>query len=1313
MENLPLNETPTSVAPKVFLLERIIEASARNLFLVAILVIFGIAGGIWALNKTPLDAIPDLSDVQVIVYTDWEGRSPDLVEDQITYPISTRFIAAPKVKFVRGESMFGKSFIYVIFEDGTDIYWARSRVTEYLSAVRGMLPEGVNPLIGPDATGVGWVFEYALVDKTGKHDLSELRSFQDWHLRYALESVKGVSEVAPVGGFVKQYQVDLDPNKLSAYGIPISEVVNKIRMSNADVGGKIFEIGSTEYYVRGRGYIKGIADIENIPLKTEKGTPVFIKNVGAVHLGPDIRRGVAELNGEGEVVGGIVVMRYGENALRVIDGIKKKLEEIKPSLPEGVELVTTYDRSQLIKRSISTLREKLIEESIVVALVCLIFLWHIRSALVAIITLPIAIILSFIPMYWLGLTSNIMSLGGIAIAIGAMVDSAIIMVENAHKFLEHFREEKGRDPTSRERTDVLIAAAKSVGRPLFFALLVITVSFIPVFSLEAQEGRLFKPLAFTKTFSMFFAALLGVSLVPVLMLLFVRGKITPEAKNPINRFLIWAYQPFVHFVLRFRWLTILVALILIGVTIIPFAKLGKEFMPPLNEGDILFMPTAVPGMTVAEATKVLQVQDRMLREFPEVESVFGKAGQSETSTDPAPVSMFETVLRLKPPDEWRPGMTWEKLIAEMNDKIKTPGMANIFWMPIQTRTEMLTTGFRSVLGIKVFGPDLGKIQDVAVQLEKILGELPKTRSAFAERTTGGYFLDITPNREVAARYGLTVGDVNDIIETAIGGKTISTTVEGRERYPISVRYARDFREDLDALKRVLVPLPMSASPAMPPAGASGMSKTKPNAEMTGGGTVAHVPISMLADISYKTGPPSIRNENGQLVGFVFVDITSDDIQGYVDEATKKINASMQFPPGYYIQWAGQFEYLKSAEERLKVVVPFTLLIIFVLIYINTKSAAKTIIVLLAVPFSLVGAFWFLYLLGYNLSMAVWVGLIALAGLDAETGVVMLLYLDHAWEKFRDSGRMCTMGDLQEAVIEGAVHRIRPKIMTICAILFGLLPIMWSPTTQSGADVMKRIAAPMIGGVVTSGILELLIYPVIYVVWRKRYLPKEGRSSMTVTEVVERRPKQVVDETQAKTPTSSRIRNVIIALVVLALLGFAAFVAWQKFAPKTAEPTAEPQSLPAAKVQLNDSQLAAARTFFTAADAASASLANDDLNAFNQAAAKLPPAAAELQKAFDQNHPWHGFAEQISKASTLPQAASLEDARKSFYPFTAAATDFAKAARKQNDGFASLKIYKCPMAAKAGQTSFWLQSQGPLHNPFYGAKMPDCGSEVTP
>ena len=1054
----PAAEPVVTPAPQSeTVIERVIDWSARNKFMVFILTFFAIAGGLYGLFHTPLDAIPDLSDVQVIVYTDWEGRSPDLVEDQITYPISTRFIAAPKVKFVRGESMFGKSFVYVIFQDGTDIYWARSRVIEYLNSVRGSLPEGVNPVIGPDATGVGWVYQYALVDDTGRHNLQELRSLQDWNLRYALESVKGVAEVASVGGFMKQYQVDLDPNALAAYDIPLSRVVEAIRMSNADVGGKIFEIATTEFYVRGRGYIKSVGDIENIVLKVANGTPVYVKNVGNVHLGGDLRRGVAELDGRGETVGGIIVMRYGENALNVIDGVKKKLEEIKSALPEGVRIVPVYDRSELIRAAIHTLREKLVEESLIVALVCIVFLWHVRSALVAIITLPIAIILSFLPMFWLGLTSNIMSLGGIAIAIGAMVDAAIIMVENGHKELEHFRDRHGRDPNAAERVETLIHAAKSVGRPLFFSLLVITVSFIPVFSLEAQEGRLFRPLAFTKTFAMFFAAVLGVTLAPVLMLLLVRGKIVPEHRNPVNRFLIWVYRPCVNAVLHMPKLTLFIALLILAGTVYPYLQLGTEFMPPLNEGTLLYMPTAVPGISIGEATKVLQVQDRAIKNVQEVATVFGKAGEAETPTDPAPLSMFETVVTFKPKEQWRPGMTWEKLIAEIDAVTKTPGMANIFWMPIQTRTEMLTTGFRSKLGIKIFGPDLGGIQEVGGQIEKALAGFPNVRSAFAERTTGGYFLDLTVNREAAARYGLTVGEVNDVIETAIGGKVVTTTVEGRERYGVSVRYARDFRENLESLKRVLVPTP----------------------------TGAQVPLGLLADVATRTGPPSIRNENGQLVGFVFVDVTTEDIAGFVREANARLAERVKFPPGYYVQWAGQFEYMKAAEKRLAVVVPFTLLIIFLLIYMNTRSAVKTAIVLLAVPFSLVGAFWLIWALGYNMSVAVWVGLIALAGLDAETGVVMLLYLDHAWDKWRAEGRMHTLEDLYGAVKEGAVQRIRPKIMTVCAILFGLVPILWSPASQAGADVMKRIATPMIGGVITSAVLELLIYPVIFVLWRRR------------------------------------------------------------------------------------------------------------------------------------------------------------------------------------------------------------------------------------
>ena len=1045
------------------MIERVIAASVRNRFLVFVFTLFAIAAGIYALVHMPLDAIPDLSDAQVIVYTDWEGRSPDLVEDQVTYPISTAFIAAPKVKFVRGESMFGKSFVYVIFQDGTDIYWARSRVIEYLSSIRGSLPEGVNPTIGPDATGVGWVYEYALVDDSGKLDLSQLRSIQDWNLRYALESVKGVAEVAPVGGFVKEYQIDVDPNALSAHGVPLSDLVARVKSSNGDVGGKTFEVSTSEYFVRGRGYFKSIADIENVVLKVENGTPVYVKNVGSVHLGGALRRGVAELDGKGEAVGGIVVMRYGENALTVIDGIKRKIDNIKSSLPPGVRIVPTYDRSELINRSIATLREKLIEECIVVALVCLVFLWHVRSALVAIITLPIAILASFIPMFYSHLTSNIMSLGGIAIAIGAMIDAAIIMVENAHKSLEQFREDHGREPNDGERIEVIVAAAKTVGRPLFFSLLVITVSFLPVFSLTAQEGRLFKPLAFTKTFSMFFAAILAITLAPVLMTLLIRGKIAPETKNPLNRFLISIYEPALNFVLRFRGLVLLGALALLVLTIFPFARLGKEFMPPLNEGTLLYMPTAVPGMSITEATKILQIQDRLLKKFPEVTTVFGKAGQAETATDPAPLSMFETIISLKPFDQWSRGMTWDKLVAELNVNLRTPGMANIFWMPIQTRTEMLTTGFRSALGIKVFGPDLQGIESLAHQIETAIVDLPDTRSVFAERTVGGYFLDFDVNREAAARYGLTAGDVNDVIETAIGGKTITTTVEARERYPIRARYAPDFRQDLDSLKRVLIPTP----------------------------TGAQIPISLVADIRYRTGPPSIRNENGQLVGFVLIDPATSNIDGYVRHAAKRIAERVKFPAGYHIEWAGQFQYIKQAEERLKIVVPLTLAIIFILIYFNTRSVVKTGIVLLAVPFSLIGAFWLLWLLGYHMSVAVWVGLLALAGLDAETGVVMLLYLDHAWEKFRAEGRMKSRGDLRAAIHEGAVQRLRPKVMTACAILFGLLPIMWSPITQTGADVMKRIATPMIGGVITSTLLELLIYPTIFLMWRGREVGDES------------------------------------------------------------------------------------------------------------------------------------------------------------------------------------------------------------------------------
>ncbi|MDD5260907.1 MAG: CusA/CzcA family heavy metal efflux RND transporter [Methylacidiphilales bacterium] len=1042
-------------------IERLTVWSGRNPFLVCILVILGVAWGFNSIRHTPLDAIPDLSDVQVIVYTEWEGRSPTLIEDQITYPISSKFISAPKVKFVRGESIFGKSFVYVIFEDGTDIYWARSRVIEYLNSVRGTLPEGVNPTIGPDATGVGWVYEYALVDESGKNDLAQLRTFQDWTLRYALGSVKGVSEVATVGGYVKQYQINLDPNALLSHKVTIQEVVEAVQKSNRDVGGKTFEVATTEFYIRGRGYFKSLEDIEHVAVKTDStGDPILIKHLGTVSFGAEMRQGVADYNGRGETVGGVIVMRYGENALNVINGVKKKLKDLEPALPPGVKVVPVYDRSELIEKSIDTLREKLIEECVIVALVCILFLWHFRSSMVAIVMLPVAIVLSFIPFQHLNLTANIMSLGGIAIAIGAMIDAAIIMIENAHKHLEKAREAAGGvDPSGEHRTQVILEAAMKVGRPLFFSLLVITVSFIPVFTLEAQEGRLFQPLAFTKTFSMFFAALLSVTLVPVLMLWFIRGKIAPEAKNPVNRFLIWIYKPLVELVLKFRWPVLLLALVILGTTAYPVLKLGSEFMPPLNEGTILFMPTATPGMAISEVSRVLNVQDRMIMEFPEVKSAFGKAGQAETATDPAPLSMFETTIQLKPKEEWPAGMTWEKLIAEMNEKLKLPGLANVFWMPIQTRTQMLTTGFRSNLGIKIYGKDLGQINAVGEEIEQALTGFPDVRSVFAERALGGRYLDVTVKREALARYGLRVEDINDVLEMAVGGSTITRTVEGRERYPVAVRYARDYRDDISALGRILVGTPQGAQ----------------------------IPLSEVADIRYTFGPPEVRSENGQLVGFVFVDTTASDMVGFVQKAAEQIREKVKFPTGYFMEWAGSFEYFLRAKERLMLIVPFTLLIIFILIYMNTRSLIRTGIVFLAVPFSLIGAFWLLYLLGYNMSVAVAVGLIALAGIDAETGVVMLLYLDQAYDEHKAQGRMNSQSDLIAAIREGAVQRIRPKMMTVCAILFGLLPILWS--TGTGADVMKRIATPMVGGVVTSAILELLLYPVIYLLWRSPGLAK--------------------------------------------------------------------------------------------------------------------------------------------------------------------------------------------------------------------------------
>jgi Cu(I)/Ag(I) efflux system membrane protein CusA/SilA len=1036
-------------------IQRIIEWSAKNPFLLGLAAIGLSLWGVWAVYHTPVDALPDLSDVQVIIYTTWEGRSPNLIEDQITYPLVTSMLGAPHVRSVRGASDFGFSYVYVIFEDGTDLYWARSRVLEYLSKIGGRLPEGVTPILGPDATGVGWVYQYALVDRTGRHDSAELRSFQDWFLRYQLQSVPGVAEVASIGGFVKQYQVAVDPNKLLAYHIPLTRVIEAVRMSNSDVGGRAIEMSEREYMVRGRGYLESIDDVQIVPLGTSAtGTPILLRDVATIALGPEMRRGVTELNGEGEVVGGVVVMRYGENALAVIDRVKAKLAELQPSFPEGMTVVPTYDRSDLIRRAIATLREKLIEVSIIVSLVSIVFLFHFRSALVAILTLPLALLLSFIAMQALGLSSNIMSLGGIAIAVGAMVDAAIVMIEGAHQRLEQ-DPVAARDPV--RRREIIIGAAKELGRPLFFSLLIITVSFLPVFTLEAQEGRLFKPLAFTKTFAMFFASVLSITLVPLLMVALIRGHITPTAKNPINRALVALYAPVARLALRYDAVVVILALLLVAVTLPIYRSLGSEFMPPLNEGTILYMPTALPGISITKATQVLQQQNALLKTIPEVETVFGKIGRAETATDPAPLSMTETTITLKPESQWRPGMTWDKLIAEMDRLVRLPGMPNIWWMPIQTRTEMLATGVRSAVGIKILGRDLDDIDRLGQEIEGALADLPGTRSAFAERVTGGYYLDITVDRRQAARYNLSVAEVEDMIEAAIGGVNVTTTVEGRERYPVNVRYAREFREDPESLKRVLVPTPSGAQ----------------------------IPLAQLATIDVVMGPSMVRDENGSLSGIVYVDVVGRDLGGYVHNAKRRIAERVKLPAGTSLIWAGSYQYLLRAQDRMKIVVPVTLLLVFVLLYLNFRSVAQTLIVLLSIPFAVVGSMLLLGMLGYNLSVAVWVGIIALAGVAAETGVIMLIYLDEAHDRWQAEGRLRTRADVVESVIEGAVLRVRPKAMTVAAIIFGLLPIMWSH--GAGADVMKRIAAPMIGGMVTSTLLTLIVIPVIYAWWRGRSL----------------------------------------------------------------------------------------------------------------------------------------------------------------------------------------------------------------------------------
>ncbi|MBP1152409.1 efflux RND transporter permease subunit [Methylocaldum sp. RMAD-M] len=1027
------------------MLARIIEWSARNVFLVLLATVFAVFAGIYSVVKTPLDALPDLSDAQVIVYTEYPGQAPQVVEDQVTYPLTTAMLSVPRSKVVRGFSFFGASFVYIIFEDGTDIYWARSRVLEYLNFAAKRLPMGLTPTLGPDATGVGWVYQYVV--QGARHTLAELRSLQDWFIRYQLAKAHGVAEVASVGGFVRQYQVVVDPRRLQAYGIPLSTVSETIRASNRDVGGRVVEMSETEYMVRGKGYLRGIGDLEKLVLKAENGTPVLLRDVARVELGPDERRGLTELNGEGEAVSGIAMARYGQNALDVIRNVKEKLAEISSGLPEGVSVEAVYDRSGLILRAIANLREKLVEETLVVAAVCIVFLLHIRSALVAIVMLPIGVLIAFIVMHLLGINSNIMSLGGIAIAIGAMVDAAIVMIENAHKHLE-------RAEPHENRLAIMIKAAREVGPALFFSLLIITVSFLPVFALEDQEGRLFKPLAYTKTFAMAGSALLSVTLVPVLMLLFIRGRIVPEHKNPVSRVLIWLYRPVIAFVLRWKKLTIAFALLVLAVTAYPLSKLGSEFMPTLNEGTLLFMPMSLPGLSLTKAAEIMQIHNRILKTFPEVESVFGKAGRAATATDPAPLEMFETVVNLKPEDRWRPGMTTEKLIAEMDRATQMPGVTIAWTMPIKNRIDMLSTGIRTPIGIKVFGNDLTEIERLATEIESVVRTVPGTTSAYAERITGGYYLIIEPNRLALPRYGLSIGALQDVVASALGGETVTTTVEGRERYGVIVRYPREFRDSPEAIAtQVLVPVPSGAM----------------------------IPLGQVARIGLNKGPASIRTENALLSAYIYVDLRDRDIGGYVTDAQRAVRERVKFPPGYYVTWSGQFEYMERAKAKLRIVVPMTLLIIVVLLYLNFKRVTETVIVLLSLPFSLVGGIWLMHWLGYNLSVAVAIGFIALAGVAAETGVVMLIYLDQALNKLKErraaAGERFSFSDLHAAIMEGAVERGRPKVMTVVAIMGGLLPIMWGSGT--GSEIMRRIAAPMVGGMVSSTLLTLIVIPAIY------------------------------------------------------------------------------------------------------------------------------------------------------------------------------------------------------------------------------------------
>ncbi len=1142
------------------MIRAIIDFCARNRMIVFVATVFAIAGAWYSVSHIPLDAIPDLSDVQVIIFSEWMGRSPDLVEDQVTYPIVTSLLSAPGVSAVRGFSMFGMSFVYVIFDEGTDIYWARSRVLEYMKQFEGKLPQGVTPTIGPDASSVGWVFQYALVDSSGQHDLADLRTFQDFNLKYALASVPGVAEVATLGGYQKQYQVEVDPDKLRAYGLSIGDVTRALRQSNADVGGRVVELTGREYYVRGRGYIQSLDAIRKVSLgANSSGTPLLLGNVATVSFGPDIRRGVGDLDGIGEAVGGTVVMRYGQNALDVINRLKAKIEELKPSFPAGVKLVTVYDRSALIHRSIHTLKHTLIEEGIVVALVIMIFLLHFRSSLVPILTLPIAVGLSFVPMYLFGINSNIMSLGGIAIAVGAMVDAAIVLVENAHKRIE-------KAPPGASRTEVIIAAAKEVGPSIFYSLLIITIAFLPIFALTGQGGRLFKPLAYTKTFAMFFGAITAITIAPALMTSFLRGKVRSEEKHPISRAIIKLYKPFVFVALRNPKTTVAIGILAILSAIPMIPKIGSEFMPPLNEGDILYMPTTLPNISIEAAKEYMQYQDRVIRQFPEVVSVYGKAGRMETATDPAPLSMLETVIQLKPTEQWRkisekrwysswmPGflkppfrwiwperraITWKELVAQFDDALQMPGWTNAWTMPIKTRIDMLSTGIRTPIGVKVFGNDLTEIERIGVELEKALSKIPGTRSVYSERNTGGYYIDIIPNRDAIARYGLTIQDVNDVIETAIGGMPIEMTVEGRNRFTVNVRYPRDLRDNVERLKEVLIPLPKPGTGASS-SGMSSMSVIAPDfaesspmlastdpsfdyvvwqkmllaqADDMGSGMSGSsggksggssqstfrlpegspaIPLGEVAEVKIASGPPMIKDENGMLAGYVYIDMDQNqrDIGSYVKEAKQIVAKEVHIPAGYYLKWTGQYELMEVMAKRMKVVIPITLAIVIILLYLNFRNFTETLIVLASVPFALVGSIWLMYFLGYNYSTATLVGIIALVGLATQTGIVMILYLDHAYERRFKAGKIRDLNDIIWAHMEGTVQRVRPKLMTVSTMMIGLVPLLWASGT--GADVMKRIAAPMVGGLMSSAFLTLEIIPVVYTYWRLWQINREKK-----------------------------------------------------------------------------------------------------------------------------------------------------------------------------------------------------------------------------